>query len=277
MMSEWTILESKAILDDKARVLRRKCRGHYFSNFIWFSEAIAKQIPYSQFWIYEKGDNMLVLQEYDGFDKLFYFLGDVNNFEMIPPKASVSSQILCEMFEEEGKEKQTVVLNKLCSQGFFLYRKFYMWECNKSESISLQHTDKGGRKITYGEDLSCEQLKALFKFFDPIVDLMPLPELFEDYYNSKHFLTCYVENQLAGIVVYTVKDNIADEDFIFVIPEYRGIGSILYNAFMDKVFNGHNCKKIVPWVHTDNGRSIAFHTKVGAVQTPYYKLSLLTN
>lgn len=276
-MSEWTILESKAIIDDKARMLRRKCRGHYFSNYIWFSEAIAKQFPFSQFFICEEGDNVLVLQKYDGFDKLFYFLGDVDNFTMTPPKDSHSSKILCEMFEEEDKEKQTVVLDKLCSQGFSVYRKFYMWECNSSENISLQLANKDGRKITYGENLSREQLKALFKSFDPIVDLMPLPELFEDYYNSKHFLTCYIDNQLAGIVVYTVKDNVADEDFIYVFPKFRGIGSILYNAFMDKVFNEHHCKKIVPWVHTDNGRSIAFHTKVGAIQTPYYKLSLLTN
>ena len=275
-MSEWTILESKAILDVKVRMLRRKCRGHYFSNYIWFSEAIAKQFSFSRFFYCEEGDNMLVLQKYDRFDKLFYFLGDVDNSKMTPPKDSHSSQILCEMFEEEGKEKQSIVLDKLCSQGFSIYRKFYMWECNKSENISLQHTDKDGKKITYGEDLSREQLKTLFKSFDPIVDLMPLPELFEDYYNSKHFLTCYVENQLAGIVVYTIKDSVVDEDLIYVFPEFRGIGSILYKAFKDKVFNELNCKKIVPWVHTDNSRSIAFHTKVGAVQTPYYKLSLLT-
>ena len=277
MMSEWTILDSKAILDDKARLLRKKCRGHYFSNYIWFSEAIARQFPFSQFWICEEGDNMLVLQKYDGFDKLFYFLGDVGKLKIIPSKESNSSQILCEMFEEEGKEKQTVVLDKLCTQGFSVYRKFYMWECHSTENISLQHTDKDGRTITYGEDFSREQLKSLFKSFDPIVDLMPLPELFEDYYNSKHFLTCNIDGHLAGIVVYTVKDNAVDEDFIYVFPEFRGIGSILYNAFMDKVFNELNCKKIVPWVHTDNSRSIAFHTKVGAVQTPYYKLSLLIN
>lgn len=271
-MVEWVILTSKAVLDEKARALRRKCRGHYYSNYVWFSAAIEKEMPYSNMWLFEEGDNMLLLQQYNEFFKLFYFIGDVENAKFIFPQVRSDKHVLCEFFEEEGKEKQDLIGKALASQGFTLYRKFYMWECDSLTDETLQ-----GNDLRFDGVFSREQLKELQDTFDPYVDLLPLPSLFEEYYNSKRYFTCYVDNEYAGVVVYTVKDSVIDEDLIYVKPQFRGVGKYLYAAFLKYAFSNLECKKVVPWVHIDNPKSISFHKAAGAIQTPYYKLSLLTN
>lgn len=564
-MAEWISLTSKAVLDEKARALRRKCRGHYFSNYVWFSAAIEKEIPYSPMWLFEEGDNMLLLQQYNEFFKLFYFIGDITSFRLQLPAIVGEKKVLCEFIEEEGKEKQKEIAESLIQLGFAQYRKFYMMECTnegvsvipqdicdndresgvkydkclvigtgtvandcanlikktgieveliesresdysvskqfceqraipyklligkeldtflmeitekilivsasnrhlfpnevvnkpnftivnyhgallpkypgrnaeawaifegdeeagitwhfvssdvdagniiiqkstpiteKSTSLSILNTnsqlavsalseilpqllkdnvtgkkqlerhpvmyswmkpndgfldvnwdsckisrflrsmnygplkvlgdphviidgedytigryrikdtdnkdnqtikcengalivekeekrieiqvvaDKMGGKMTFNNNFSPEDLKELFQIFDPYVDLIPLPELFDEYYKSKQFLVCYVDDDYAGVVVYTVKDSIIDEDFIYVKPQYRGIGKYLYTEFLKHAFVDLGCKKVVPWVHTDNPKSLSFHTAAGAKQTPYYKLSFLTN
>ena len=271
-MAEWVSLTSKADLDEKARALRRKCRGHYFSNYVWFSTAIEKEMPYSPMWLLEDGDNMLLLQQYNGFFKLFYFIGDIEHLNLRFPQQATESHVLCEYFEEEGKEKQGVMGMALAQQGFTLYRKFYMWEC---EGVMKELPPRND--LSFDSAFSREQLRELIDAFDPFVDLTPLPELFEEYYNSKHYFVCYVDGEYAGVVVYTLKEQVIDEDLIYVKPQFRGTGKYLYAAFLNHAINELGCKKVVPWVHTDNLKSISFHTAAGAKQTAYYKLSLLTN
>lgn len=271
-MADWNTLASKAVLDEKVRALRRKCRGHYYSNYVWFSAAIEKEMPYSNMWLQEWGDNMLLLQQYNGFFKLYYFVGDVESVTFTFPQVTSNTHVLCEFFEEEGKEKQDLVFDTLSRHGFALYRKFYMWEC---ETLANEPTPRND--LHFDGVFSREQLKELQNTFDPYVDLLPLPDLFEDYYNSKRYFTCYVNGEYAGVVVYTVKDSVIDEDLIYVKPQFRGIGKYLYAAFLKYAFNDLKCKKVVPWVHIDNTKSISFHKAAGAKQTPYYKLSLLTN
>lgn len=270
-MAEWVSLTSKAVLDEKVRALRRKCRGHYFSNYVWFSAAIEKEMPYSPMWLIEDNDNMLLLQQYNDFYKLFYFIGDVENLTLSFPQQTAESHVLCEYFEEEGKEKQEVMLNCLSKLGFSLYRKFYMWECEGVMNDLSVRND-----LSFDRSFTQEQLKELIAAFDPFVDLIPLPELFEEYYNNKHYFVCYVDGDYAGVVVYTLKDTVIDEDLIYVKPQFRGIGKYLYATFLNHAINVLGCKKVVPWVHTDNHKSISFHTAAGAKQTPYYKLSFLT-
>lgn len=271
-MAEWVSLTSKTVLDEKVRALRRKCRGHYYSNYVWFSAAIEKEMPYSPMWLLEEGDNILLLQQYNDFFKLFYFIGDIEHLNFTFPLQVTESHILCEFFEEEGKEKQGLMLNALSQQGFKLYRKFYMWECGGLRDGLLIRND-----LRFDGVFSREQLKELQDTFDPYVDLLPLPDLFEDYYNNKRYFTCYVNNEYAGVVVYTVKDSVIDEDLIYVKPQFRGVGKYLYAAFLKYAFDDLKCKTVVPWVHIDNSKSISFHKAAGAKQTLYYKLSLLTN
>ncbi len=271
-MNKWNLLLSKAELDGKAKALRRKCRGHFFSNYVWFSDAIKKEFLYSKMWLCEDGDNILLLQQYDTFYKLFYFVGDVEKLIVTLPDETQSKHVLCEFFEEEGKEKQTEVLKELLSSGFKCYRKFYMFE--SSENSHLEQTPED---ITFDNCFTESQLRELFSYFDPYVDLIPLQELFDEYYNKKSFFVCYVNYEYAGVIVYTIKDAQINEDFVFVKPKFRGIGKYLYAAFLKHAFIELGCKKVVPWVHTDNLKSMSFHKAAGAVQTPYYKMSLLTN
>ncbi len=271
-MADWVSLTSMAVLDEKARALRRKCRGHFHSNYIWFSAAIEKEMSYSPMWLLEDGDNMLLLQQYDAFFKLFYFIGDVDHFVIDLPNETQTKKVLCELFEEEGKEKQNEFLNSILSRGFSCYRKFYMLECSQFSKL-----EKTPKNISFDNCFSTSQLRELFRYFDPYVDLIPLPELFEEYYNSKKYFVCYVNGEYAGVVVYTIKETQIDEDFVFVRPEFRGIGKYLYAAFLDHAFIELACNKVIPWVHTDNPKSLSFHKAAGAKQTPYYKLSLIKN
>lgn len=271
-MAEWKSLTSKLVLDEKAKVLRRKCRGHYYSNYVWFSSVVEREFPYSSMWFIEDGDNMLVLQQYNHFFKLFYFVGDIEHLKLSFPKTVYDSQVLCEYFEEEGKEKQTEIYKVLLECGFAPYRKFYMWECDELKNEFSKRND-----LCFDNVFTREQLKELLGSFDPYVDLIPLPELFEDYYNQKRFLTCYVDGEYAGVVVYTIKDSVIDEDFIYVKPQYRGIGKYLYVEFLKLAFFDLGCKKVVPWVHVNNVKSNSFHEAAGAKKTPFFKMSLLTN
>lgn len=270
-MAEWVTLTSKSVLDEKARALRRKCRGHYYSNYVWFSAAIEREMPYTNMWLQEDGNNMYLLQQYNIFFKLFYFIGDVDNVKLSFPQIGPDTHILCEFFEEEGKEKHDLILNSLSLQGFSLYRKFYMWEF--SSPIELPERND----LHFDGLFSREQLKELLGYFDPYVDLIPLPELFDEYYNNKRFYTCYLNGDWAGVLVYTMKDSIIDDDFLFVKPQFRGIGKYINAAFLNYAFNEIGCKKVVPWIHTDNLKSISFHTAAGAKRTSFYKVSLLTN
>lgn len=266
----WNLLETKAVIDEKARVLRCKCRGHYYSNYNVFSATLEKEFSYTKIWIAEEGDNMLLLQKYNNFYKLFYFIGEVESLHLSFPEETKNAKILCELFDEDDREKQTPALLSLKQNGFSVYRKFYMWESTENNGLICDDPD-----IEFKDGITKNQLQDLFDYFDPLVDLIPLTNQVEDYYNSKHFLACYVKGKYVGCAVYSVKDAQVDEDFIYILPMFRGVGKYLYSALLNVTFNTLSRKKLIPWIHTENERSISFHSAAGARRTPYYKISLL--
>ena len=112
-MSEWVLLRNETELEAKAKTLRRKCRGHYYTNYYFLHSTRNDDLRYTEMFYREDGDNIYAIERMDEFYQLFYFIGDADHIRLELPPSVERGVLTCEIDEEEGKEKQGAVLEKL--------------------------------------------------------------------------------------------------------------------------------------------------------------------
>jgi len=74
-MQDWKLLETETELKEKVSVLRKKCRGHYFTNYQSFHSTLNDELAYTEMYWKCAVDNIYLIKRHDDFYKLFYAIG----------------------------------------------------------------------------------------------------------------------------------------------------------------------------------------------------------
>lgn len=268
-MGDWILLRSEAELEARAKALRKKCRGHYYTNYYFINSTRDKDLRYTEMFFQEDGDNLYAIERWDDFYQLFYFVGDVESIHLDLPLSVDCSVLTCEIDEEEGKEKQGLVLEKLYAEGFSDYKKYHFYD-RKGGNLR-QFRDLKGFDLTY--QASAEELSAMYDIFDPYSDNLPLRKAFPEFLASMDILSCAVDGKYAGSSM-SRKDGWGN-GFIFVHDDFPGVGAYLLSIGLDWADREHPNRIQRATIEDNNARSIRLHKAFGYKRTNQYHKILI--
>lgn len=269
-MGNWIIVKSEAELEAKAKALRKKCRGHYYTNYIFFNSTRDDDLRYTEMFYQEDGDNLYTIERMDDHYQFFYFIGDVGSVRLELPPSVESSVLKCAIPDEEGREKQGLVLEKLYSLGFSNYKKFLYYERKEG---NFQRFHREGVDFSY--QASVEELSAIYDIFDPYADHLPLRKGFPEFLSLMDIISCTVDGQYAGS--YMSHREQGGFGFLFTLDQFRGsgIGVMLVSVWLDRFFQEHPKRICRVTILEDNTDSIRLHTAFGFERTKQYHQILI--
>lgn len=267
-MGQWMLLQSEAELEAKAKALRRKCRGHYYTNYYFINSTRECNLRYTEMFYQEDGDNLYVIERRDGFYQLFYFVGDTDSVRLDLPLSVECGVLTCEIDEEEGKEKQGLVLEKLYAKGFADYKNYHFYE-RRGGDFRRFHLD--GFDLTY--QASLDELSAMYDIFDPYSDNLPLRKAFPEYLGTMDIISCAVGGQYAGS--HIAPKNGWGSGYIFVRGGFLGVGALLLSAKLDQLAREHPARIAGGLIEDHNVKSIRLHKAFDYKQTKQYHKVLI--
>lgn len=269
-MSQWILLSSEAELEEKAKTLRRKCRGHYYTNYYFIHSSRENDLQYTEMFYQEDGDNLYAIERMDDFYQLFYFVGDTEHFRLELPPSVECGVLTCEFDEMEEKEKQGPVLERLYAEGFSVYKKYHYYDRKPGD---FRRFHRKGFDTTY--QASVEELSVMYDIFDPYSDNLPLRKAFPEYLESMNIVSCAVNGKYAGSSMW--KKSGFGGQFIFICDEFRGkgIGGYLLSAGSEKFYSGHPNKVFHVAIEDQNIGSIQMHETFGFERIKQYHTVLM--
>lgn len=221
-MSDWILLRNESELATKAKTLRRKCRGHYYTNYFFFHSTRDIELRYTEMFYQEDGDNLYVIERKDDFYQLFYFVGDVDAFRLDLPPSVESGVMTCELDEEEGKENQGPVLERLHQEGFADYKNFHYYTYKYAgEKIRRLYP----KEYDLNYQASVEELSAMYDIFDPYADNLPPRRAFQAWLESMDILSCAVDGHYAGSIMR--RKSGWGIGYVFALDAFPGVGACL--------------------------------------------------
>lgn len=267
-MSEWILLKSESELETMARALRRKCRGHYYTNYFFINSTRNDDLRYTEmFWMAE-GDNLYAIERKDDFYQLFYFVGDPDSVRLDLPPSVEKGVLTCEVYEEEGKEKQGCVLEKLYEEGFCDYKKYHYYERRGGDFLQY-HPEE----LDTAYQAGVEELSAMYDIFDPYSDDLPLRKAFPEFLASMNIVSCAVDGQYGGSFMY--KKNGWGNSYLFVLSNFFGLGVPLFSAGFAEYIREHPNRVARATIEDHNARSIRLHKAFGYERTRQYHTVLI--
>lgn len=268
-MSEWVLLRNETELEAKAKTLRRKCRGHYYTNYYFLHSTRNDDLRYTEMFYREDGDNIYAIERMDEFYQLFYFIGDADHIRLELPPSVERGVLTCEIDEEEGKEKQGAVLEKLYTEGFTDYKTYHFYDRKSGQDFRRFHLK--GFDLTY--QASVEELSAMYDIFDPYSDALPLRKAFPEYLETMSILSCAVDGKHAGSSMGK-KDGWGN-GFVFVYDEFPGVGAYLLSEGLERELREHPNKILRATIEDQNTSSIRLHRSLGYERTKQYHKILI--
>lgn len=270
-MSEWVLLRSESELETKARALRRKCRGHYYTNYYFFNSTRDDELRYTEMFYQEDGDNIYAIERRDEYYQMFYFVGDVDRVRLELPPSVERGVMTCEIDEEEGKEKQSLVLEKLYQEGFSDYKLFHFYDRKPGTRVRRIPSGLKGYDLTY--QVSMEELSAIYDIFDPYADNLPLRRAFPEWLETMEILSCAVGGEYAGSSMCTKSG--WGNGFIFVHDDFPGVGACLLTTGADWADRTYPKRIQRATIEDSNIGSIRLHRSLGYERTGQYHKVLI--
>lgn len=259
-MSDWILLRNESELEAKAKALRRKCRGHYYTNYYFLHSSRGDELRYTEMFYQEDGDNLYAIERVDDFYQFFYFVGDVDGFRLDLPPSVEGGVMTCEFSEVEGKEKQGPVLERLYQEGFADYKNFHYYTY-KYAGEKIRRLYPKGYDLNY--QASVEELSVMYDVFDPYTDALPPRRAFPAWLEARNILSCAVGGQYAGSILWR-KDGWGN-GHVFALDMFPGVGAYLtlekrawnIEKYPDKPY------VITGLIEDNNIRSIQMHQRFG--------------
>lgn len=270
-MSGWVLLRNEAELEAKAKALRRKCRGHYYTNYVFIHSTRDEDLRYTEMFYQEDGDNIYAIERKDDFYQLFYFIGDVDHVHLDLPPSVERGVMTCEIDEEEGREKQGLVLEKLYQEGFADYKNLHYYD--RKPGAKHRRIPAGLKQFDLTYHASVEELSAMYDIFDPYADNLPPRRAFPEWLETMNILSCAVDGKYAGS--YMRLKNGWGTGFIFVHDEFHGVGAYLLSAGIEWSEREHPNKIAHGAIEDHNIQSIRLHTSFGCERTRQYHKILI--
>ncbi len=264
---EETLSDIEHFYEFVTQIKRRERK--YLSNYFLPESSLLKMIEKKNVtYAYKEGEYLNLWWRKEHFKKLYYFIAEPDQYRI----GYDSSACVCDVI---GKNKDLQAVEKILTDaGMLEYSSYSQWVCQDTILLSVRNRD-------YFE-IVCEDegslfIEKLYLYFDIYSDLLPDWEEVDEFIKDKHFIGIHDKQKkklIAGLV-YSKRGCVITEEFVFVVPSYRGQGvsKRLHNALYEK----YSSEKIkyVAWVREDNLESIHLHGAYHYKKQNYLKTTFL--
>ncbi len=231
----------------KIKKANRKQVSNYYLAESVLEEAIKRGIiTYG----YEEGAYLNIYWEKELYKKLYYFIADLKKYKMDVRKSMCVCDVIC---KESDKDELSCMMT---SAGAHEYAAYSKWICRNP--ILREPLNRQQLKIFDGGPMD-GGIDGLYSCFDRICDMLPDKEELDAFIESRNFIGVYDKEVCVGGLVYAKQGYAITEEFVFVVPRYRGkgISKLLHNVLYQKYY-GEKIKYIA-WIRNDNHISIKLH------------------
>lgn len=220
---------------------------------------------------YCEGSYLNILCEDSGFYRLYFFIVDLEHYEI----GKIEKTVVCDIFISQDDVIFGKIKNKLYECAFTKYdciEKWILSSCDRVSPIRME-----GYIVDYEKKM--EAMDEVLSSFDYYTDYLPNRSEINRFMQEKNFINIYEakDNKYVGSLIYTEKKRMAVLEFYFVVKEHRGkgIGFLLHDCFYQRV--GSKGYKIISYIHENNLISIRIHQKYGYQRTNIKKVVFICN
>lgn len=241
----------------------KKTKRHLFSNFFLDEEMKKKILTGKLYYHYTKNICLNIREQDKEFDRLYFYIADFEKYRY----CEKGKKTVCDIFYCKNRDVVRDVLLALYRNGFFEYASFskyvYKGTFDRQNGDDV-HLVEGAYQGFY--DLLC-------RCFDKITDYIPEKDYADEYFRN-HYCYSYLNKEVIGGVVITVRGSVATEEFIFVSHQERGKGiahrlRVYWHNHMPE-----NVNKNISWVRDDNIVSWSQLLNFGYNKDGSYKITL---
>lgn len=262
-----TLLDIEQFYELVAQI--KKVNRKYLSNYYLSESALLKIIGQEDVtFVYKEKEYLNLWWKKEHFRKLYYFIAN-------PDQYLIDSDFFVCVCDVIGKEMDLLASEKvLMGAGMFKYAVYSKWVCQ--DTIILLTKNRDHFEVIYGDEGSLF-IDKLYLYFDIFSDLLPDQNEVDEFLKNKHFIGIYDKHKktLVAGLVYDRHGCVVTEEFVFVVPDYRGqgISKLLHNALYEK-YSGESIK-YVAWIREDNVTSINLHRAYNYQKQNYLKTTFL--
>lgn len=239
------------------------------SNYYMSVSALEEAVRQGKFTYDYKENAFLNLWHRNGcFERLYFFIAAPEDYE-IPERFAMSvCDIICRV------DDQSRICSVLCGSGMLEYAEYAKWVCRNPILLDLpEQTDL----VVITDDDGNLFLESLYQYFDIWSDMLPERAEMDTFTKKKHFIGVHEQNEnvLVGGLIYTKQEYGVTEEYLFVLPGYRGrgISKLLHNTLYRK-YQGKNVK-YTAWIRNDNQVSINLHSNYQYEKQNQLKITFL--
>ena len=231
----------------------KKVNRKYVSNYCLPESALLKGIQQKDVtYVYQEKEYLNLWWRKEHFKKLYYFIANPDQYQI----GNDSAVCVCDVV---GKDIDLFTAEKiLTGAGMLEYAAYSKWVCQDTTLLSLKNRDKF--EVVY-EDKESPFIDKLYLYFDIFSDLLPDQNEVDEFVRDKHFIGIHEKekNTLVAGLLYSRRGCVITEEFIFVVPDYRGKGvsKLLHHALYEKY--AEEKIKYAAWIREDNLESMNLH------------------
>ena len=245
----------------------KKANRRYMTNCYLNRDVLTRAVEQREItYVYREGEFLNLWWRREDFKRLYYFIADTSRYE------AGSGYSVCDMVCKGGE--LAAVCRVLTSGGLKPFASYGKWVCESPAVTGVYSRDDV--RIRDGDDGRLF-MDSLNLYFDKRTDLLPDAEEQETFIREKEFIGVYdkCRDRLRAGMVYTKRESAVTEDFVFVVPDFRGQGlsRLLHNTVYKKY--AHEKVRYTAWIGENNERSIALHKSCNYKKQDQLKVTFL--
>lgn len=268
MKREIKLLTDMDCFYDLAARLKHTC-GKLLSNYYMSASALTEAVRQGKItYVYKENAYLNLWYRNGGFERLYYFIADPGDYEIIDRPSMCVCDVICRV------DDQPLVGSVLHGAGMREYVGYAKWICRSPVLPDIQ--DQADLEIMEDDDGNLF-VESLYQYFDIWSDQLPERTGLETFTREKHFIGVHERHGslLVGGLVYTEQGYGVTEEYLFVLPGYRGrgISRLLHNTLYRK-YQGKDIK-YTAWIRKDNQASTTLHSSYQYKKQNQLKITFL--
>lgn len=279
-MAVWQLVDREEDIKQLVIELKNKDRKNFRTNYLFYGSEKDEEYKYTEAFYCQTESAIFLLERIDEIYKFSYFCLQKENisktdieFHITFPSCVSKSKIVCDIIEDEGREKQNEIRSALIQYGFIPYKKYYLWEGKRDCIITDSFRDEN---VEFRES-NRDELAIIYDLFDPTADNLPIRKMFDLYCDSCVCKSCYVDKKYMGSIIYKIKGHVSTAEYLYIINPSKGIGTALYNYYIQDCANNRDITRFLAWIEENNVISKKIHEKRNYKQIGQSKEILLYN
>ncbi|MBD5542614.1 MAG: hypothetical protein HDR00_15750 [Lachnospiraceae bacterium] len=205
--------------------VQRKLLTNCYIDEARLAKAICKE---EVIYEYSKNNYLNLLMKDDAFSRLYFHIANIDAWEF----QGSETIYVCDIFFRKENQLLDRFIKLICQKGFKSYAVFHKWACKAPSKVTTQNNST--KFVQYETD---DAIKVLFQYFDKYTDFLPRKSELQLFLKKKKFICVYdtINDDFLGALIYTEKEFVITEEFLFVKKEKRGqnISNLLYKYLYD--------------------------------------------